>query len=285
MNTVEYGDVRFELPSNWDECTPEQYVKLCGLSSIFLSHKTIQPQEWMRIKEQALVTLVGAKPGFFFLPKKLKQLKSIPSEVLVCLTNEVGIMDWVFAPVKMTAYHLPNIKVKGVRYVGPDEHMCNVTAREFIDNHIDMILYQRSEDVKFLMSLLARLYRPLDANYLEHHNSTVPDRRKPYDAFTHKERMLVFKHHLSTEMVAAMFCQYAAHLHNFQQNFPNFWPQAENKTAQKKAQESNLQEYFLITKNLAGQTFGTMRETDQTAADIFFKEIDDRVFESKFKKK
>jgi hypothetical protein len=105
----------------------------------------------------------------------------------------------------------------------------------------------------------------------------------PYDAFSHKDRMILFNQ-LSTEMVAALFCQYAAHLHNFQQNYAHFWPQTATKKAPKEQQESNLQDYFLLPKNLAGQTFGTMRETDLTAADIFFKEIDDRIFQSKFKK-
>lgn len=284
MNSIAYEDIYVELPSKWDELTPKQYVELCGIASVFLSKKTISDNEWKSIKEATLVALTGEKPGIFSLPEKLKALKSIPSDILVVLTNEVGILDWVFAPIQMKAYHLPHFKIKGKTYYGPTESMTNVTTREFIDNHIDMMLYERTEEVKYLMSLLARLYRPKDAAFRQRAKTeAVADMRELNDPFTHTDRIHFFKHNLSTAQVAAMFCQYAAHMANFMEMYPNFWP----KTEQKKKQEAgtDLTDYFLMNKNLAGQVFGTMKEVDLTPADIFFKEMDERILDNKFNKK
>jgi hypothetical protein len=276
MNTIAYKGYEYKVPGTWDELSKSQYLKLCAILLYYYSRKKLTPAEWRVIREECLIVLLNFKRGLFFLSKEVQNFKQMDVPHQVALLNHEEILPWIFEKVNLKVYLIKDFKIGWDTYAGPYSGMMEVTAEEFIEAHIYSQLYEQTKEDKHLVSLMALLYRPIDAHFEKRAaEENVPDMRVRNTVFSQEAREQLFGAKLGATLRTAIYLQYCSHLDHFTQMFPSFFKKSEKK----KEEVSDLASYLVLIKNISGGKFGSYNETKRQRADMFFNEVEQKIEE------
>lgn len=162
MNNIKIGKHSYDIAGSYNELNAKQLVDMSRVLLMYYAQDTHSQMMWRYIREDALKVLMDFSPGVIRHNDKIRNFLKIDSDLRISILTHDEILPWVFEKPKITANIIKQISIKGKLWIGPYHGMCDVSAEEFVDNHIVSILYGMTEDEKWLNKLIASLYRPAD---------------------------------------------------------------------------------------------------------------------------
>lgn len=208
MNTVEFLKRKVNVPSTWDEFTPGQFFFLARalmtsdtpekVKSILAIH-TLGLQKHVFIFAGKHYYVTGISRYFQLLAfRKIARGKAymVPAEEIYFVSR---LFDFLFTTIEkkkqppatvrnvmITRNHLPVLKNRFKKLLGPRDYMADSTMAEYIiaENHYQQFI--QNGDVEQLNLLCASLYRPIDRTK----KNTTPKRIAIDDDYTHFQKYI-----------------------------------------------------------------------------------------------
>lgn len=298
--TIPSRSLDIEIPSHWDEMTPEQ-VSHC-LKQVLMAGSGLMTVEQARVR--SFYHLAGIQRDW----KTVAWERTMPKEVVdeknanLYLLSE-QLMGFLFRPEGETLAinyntimnHFPIVNVSGTAFYGPEHMLSDLTFGEFRAAVEEMNEYFESRDEHQLSRMLACLYRPERKDYETVKTAEDFDgqRRQPFN------RALIEDNALVLDKTPSVFRQgvllWFTYTIDFiqkedlilggrQVNFKRLFPRAEE--GRKDLKQTGSGWTGVVYQVAKEGLFGTIRETDQAGLfDILLYMHDQDVENEKLKRK
>lgn len=146
---------QIEFPDCWEEVTPQEWVYLLNLRSKLIKLRGVTIDDVKRMWCAYVVKMRG-----------IRRLKSKEAMVLIYRLSQT--LDWQWSvednTVSLNFDSTVNLLPEWYGLIGPASHGADLTFGEFRYAVIMMNEYTTTQDVTYLNSLCAVLYRPVDEN-------------------------------------------------------------------------------------------------------------------------
>lgn len=192
MNVVEFGDIKVEYPSMWEEHTEEQHLfviqqmlKLYDGKIDVDSFEILVLFHFLGIKYDALAAAKEKRFSFReqeIYYENINRLRDTIRYFFKTEKDENGIEHRVVDYDTIKNF-IPRLKVGNNYYYGPDDGFQNLVFIEFLDALNWFKLFQDTKEETYLDKLIAVLYRPEVENYeiIRKRNDFDGNRRVKYN--------------------------------------------------------------------------------------------------------
>lgn len=208
MFIVGINNTIFHLPSNWNELTKNQLIRLAQLSFEQLSPSDFKTKlviyildfEIVKFREQ----VVDGETCFYFRDKKHKAIYLFSATDIAFIANKLDFLFKVktektptgekelwLLDTKLTKNIISNIRVKLNTLYGPADGLSNILFQEWIHTETYYIDFCKTNDFTLLDKLIAVLYRPEVGNFDNDDVQYTGDRRDSFNDFLIDKRAAI----------------------------------------------------------------------------------------------
>lgn len=270
MNEIKLDNHTYEIPSCYEELSAKQLTDISRLLLFYHSSETHTKMEWRYMREEALKILMDFQRGVVMHSKSVRDFIHMPAAERIALITHDDILPWIWEKPQITANIIKSIEVNDRIWIAPHQSMCDVSAEEFVDNHIVSMLYGMTQEEKWLDKLIASLYRPSVRDVSAGVGKW--DWREPNDAKAQEEREALVATEVKPELKMAIWLQYTGHLDEFTSDKPKFFSAVKKEEGEESTPD--LQGYQQMILKMSGQQFGDYSQTAKAKAEPFFRQIE-----------
>lgn len=261
MKTIEINDVKFNVPTSYNELNGK------ALEMISKLHVGQNPVTQFN----ALFYLLGLKWWKISDLKKWKIVYQLPAEWIHTLLVDKSLFGWIWDKSKLTTYKLSKFRLGFVMYYGPKKNVLNMNAIEITSCYELFKLYAETKNLKFLDMLIAIIYR--EKNWFwwikRWKYGFDGDVRVPLSEYGVTKRTEKFKK-LAEWKKVLIFLQFAGKWEEFENLERNklIFPKFDMVNANKKHDPDAWKK--IMMKMAESNVFGTLSEVEKTDKDRFF---------------
>lgn len=260
MHNLTIDNDLFHLPSNWNDFTVEQFMRVAELSINILPVgefrlKLFLTITGLRVSPKPEITINGEQCFYLNHGKTREYLVSSSELAAICST-----LDFMFISTKnksgdelllidcqMYIQLLPTIKVGKELWYGPASALSNILFAEWIHTETAYNHYNKTRKHQFIDRLIATLYRPGLPQGYQNMEPTGDDREKFNDALLDKYTRMVSG--IDPVVKNAIFMWYEGCRSFIVKKFPDVFAQKKPSKKQMDVFESFLYLVNALTNN------------------------------------
>ena len=229
------------LPGEWEEVNSKQLKRLA-----VLLHSGLESN---LAKQKALQILSGKSALFFLLMPLDLRHRAQP------------YAEWVFGKIDLTIQLLPKYK----NFYGPDSDFGNLSMVEFHYTEMSYSDLIRTKDEKYLVELIAVLYREGKSDY-DYKRNVEGDFRKPFShgLFEYGQRKIA---KWPTAVKLAILLWYDGCRQSLVKGYPDIYPKKDKPTHNK------FEGLYKMMRSVAGDRYGTIPEVEKMSVHTAHLEI------------